>query len=60
MQTKQNSINVRTTQESEQVRKDLLKVLALNGIFLAVLLGLFFWNKSSGVVDNFFAKLLKF
>lgn len=47
-------------EEALQVKKDLLFVLGLNGLFLAAILVLFFVNRSSGIVDNFFAKILKF
>jgi hypothetical protein len=46
--------------ETAQVRKDLVKVLVLNAVLLALLLGLFFLNKSSGQLDQFFAKVLQF
>lgn len=46
--------------EVAQVRKDLVKVLVLNAILLALLLGVFFWNQSSGQLDQFFSRVLKF
>ena len=61
MLNKQNPIKVRNeAEEYQQVRRDLVKVLILNGIFLAILLGLFFLNRTGGKVDQFFAKILKF
>jgi len=58
---KPNPVLIRNEQEEyKQVKRDLIFVLVLNGIFLLVLLGLFFLNKSSGVVDSFFSKILKF
>jgi len=46
--------------EHAQVRKDLIFVVVMNLIFLALLLGLYFFNHASGKVDQFFAHLLKF
>jgi hypothetical protein len=47
-------------QENKQVRKDLIFVIVLNLIFLGLVLGLFFLNRATGQVDQFFARLLKF
>lgn len=47
-------------QEYKQVRKDLTFVVIMNLIFLAIVIGLYFVNRSSGTVDSLFAKLLKF
>lgn len=47
-------------QESRIVRKDLIFVVSMNLLFLAALIGLFFLNRSTGKVDQFFAHLLKF
>lgn len=56
-----NPILIRNEEdEYRQVRRDLMFVLALNLIFLALLLGLYFFNRSSGKVDEFFFHLLKF
>ncbi|MBI4363339.1 MAG: hypothetical protein HY545_00635 [Candidatus Doudnabacteria bacterium] len=52
--------NYSNPDEISQVRKDLARVLILNGILLALLIGLFFWNKASGFLDQFFANVLKF
>ncbi len=61
MPNKQNPILVRNEEEEyRQVKRDLVKVLVLNGLFFILLLGLYFWNRASGVIDNFFASLLKF
>jgi hypothetical protein len=42
------------------VRHDLIFVISMSVIFLGILIGLFFWNRSTSGVDNFFAHLLKF
>jgi hypothetical protein len=56
-----NPVLVRNEQEEySQVRKDLIFVVVLNVIFLVLLLGLFFFNRSTSGVDSFFAHLLKF
>jgi hypothetical protein len=58
---KNNQVLIRNEEEeNKQVRKDLMFVLLVNGLMLAGLLVLFFLNRSSGVVDKFFANLLKF
>ena len=46
--------------ENRQVRRDMIIVLTLNSLFLAILFGLYFWNRTSGQVDNFFAQIFKF
>lgn len=54
-------VAIRNEQEEyTQVRKDLIFVVVMNLIFLALLLGLYFFNHSTGKVDQFFAHLLKF
>jgi len=58
---KHNPVLIRNEEEEQaQVRRDLIFVIVLNAIFFATLLGLFFLNRSSGKVDQFFAHLLKF
>ena len=58
---KNNPILVRNEEEEyRQVRRDLMFVLALNLVFLILLLGLYFFNRSTGRVDAFFSHLLKF
>jgi len=42
------------------IRFDLVKVLVLNIIYLGVILGLYYTNKHTGLVDKWFAKLLHF
>ena len=49
-----------TKAEHQQVRKDLIKVLLLNGLLLVLMLVLFFVNQKTGQVDSFFASVLKF
>jgi hypothetical protein len=58
---KNNPILIRNEEdEYRQVRSDLFFVLTLNLIFLAALLGLYFFNHSTGKIDAFFFHLLKF
>lgn len=58
---KQNPVLIRNEHEEQrQVRHDLVFVITMNVIFLAILIALFFINKSTGAVDKFFANLLKF
>lgn len=58
---KQNPVSVRGDQEeNRQVRHDLFFTLSLNGLFLALLVVLYFVNRSTGAVDNFFSNLFKF
>ena len=42
------------------IRFDLVKVLVLNLVYLGVILGLYFANRQSGVLDRWFARLLHF
>jgi hypothetical protein len=42
------------------VRRDLIFVVIMNLVFLGLLLGLYFYNRSTGQVDKFFSQLLKF
>ena len=60
MRDKRAITDLDNPEEVSQVRKDLARVLILNGILLAILIGLFFWNKATGDLDQFFAKILKF
>ena len=56
-----NPVLVRNEEEEyKQVRRDLIFVITLNVIFLAALLGLYFFNQATGKVDVFFSHLLKF
>jgi hypothetical protein len=50
------------THEAEYkiIKFDLVKVVALNAIYLVVILSLYFGNQSSHFVDNWFAKILHF
>ncbi|MBX4187221.1 MAG: hypothetical protein KW802_03135 [Candidatus Doudnabacteria bacterium] len=58
---KNNPISVRNEQEEyTQIRGDLVFVVIMNLVFLAILLGLYFFNQANGRVDQFFAQLLKF
>jgi len=58
---KNNPVLIRNEQEeSAQVRHDLVFVVSLNVVFLAALIGLYFFNHTTGQVDTFFAHLLKF
>ena len=42
------------------IKTDLLKVTALNAIYLAVILLLYFTNRHSHYLENWFAKILHF
>ncbi|HEX9502922.1 MAG TPA: hypothetical protein VF974_01185 [Patescibacteria group bacterium] len=58
---KNSGVSVRNEQEEyAQIRGDLIFVVMMNVVFFAVLLGLYFYNQSTGRVDQFFAHLLKF
>lgn len=58
---KNNPVLIRNEQEEyRQVRRDLIFVISMNLVFLAILVGLFFFNRSTGRVDSFFAHFLKF
>ena len=47
-------------QEYKIIRRDLYKVLALNSAYLIILLALYFTNRNSHYLDNWFAKVLHF
>jgi len=47
-------------EENQQIKRDLTFVIVLNVIFIATLIGLYFYNRSTGQVDAFFTHLLKF
>jgi len=58
---RQNPVLIRNEEEeAAQVRRDLIFVVSLNLVFFAALIGLYFYNRSSGQVDAFFTNLLKF
>lgn len=58
---RQNPILIRNEQEEyDQIRKDLRFVIIMNSIFFALLIGLYFLNRSTGKIDSFFAHFLKF
>ena len=42
------------------IKFDLVKVVILNAVYLAAILGLYFANQKSHVLDNWFAKILHF
>lgn len=42
------------------IKFDLVKVLVLNLIYLGVILGLYYVDKQSGLLDKWFARLLHF
>ena len=46
-------------QEVSLVRKDILQTVVVNLIFLGLLIGTYYWNKSAGhTLDNFVKNLL--
>ncbi len=56
-----NRVQIRSQDdEYNQVRKDLIFVIALNIIFFALLFGLYYFNQATGRVDAFFSQILKF
>lgn len=42
------------------IRRDLIKVVILNLVYLALILALYFANRKSGFLDHWFAKVLHF
>ena len=42
------------------IRSDLIKVVILNAVYLVAILALYYSNRQSGFLDNWFAKLLHF
>lgn len=45
--------------ENKLIRHDMVFVIVLNLILLAVMIGLFFWNRSTGGVENLFSHIIK-
>lgn len=43
-------------QEQQWMKRDLIKALVVNTIFLAILIGLFFLNRTSGFLEKFIAR----
>jgi hypothetical protein len=46
--------------EHALVRRDFTFVVTLNLILLAAMFALFFWNRSTGTVDDLFTKFIRF
>jgi len=42
------------------IKFDLIKVIILNVVYLAIILGLYYGNQRTGFLDNWFAKVLHF
>lgn len=58
---KPNPVLIRNEHEERvQVNRDLRWVIGLNVLFLAILIGLYFYNRTTGQVDTFFANFLNF
>lgn len=60
MLNKQKPNIIQQSDDYGQMRKDLTRVLILNGTLFALLLALYFWNRSSGALDQIFGKFLNF
>jgi hypothetical protein len=46
--------------ENRLVRKDFTRVVVLNALLFGLLLALYFWNRSTGQLDNIFNSLIQF
>ncbi len=55
----QNS-SISDQEEYQVIKKDLLKVLALNALYLTAVLVLYFTNKETHYLDKWFANILHF
>ena len=42
------------------IKMDLIKVIILNAVYLAVILGLYYGNQKSHFLENWFARILHF
>lgn len=42
------------------VRRDFFHVIVLNLLLLGLMLGLFFWNRSTGQLENIFSSIINF
>ncbi len=58
----QSAQNPALTHEAEYqiIKFDLIKVLVLNVVYLAVILGLYFSNQKTQFLEHWFAKVLHF
>jgi hypothetical protein len=54
------SAGVSHSEEYRIIKSDLIKVVILNAIYLIAILALYYSNRSSGFLDNWFAKVLHF
>ncbi|HYC80126.1 MAG TPA: hypothetical protein VEC17_03815 [Candidatus Binatia bacterium] len=59
MKNKETSLQY-DQREHSLVRKDFLFVVILNAILLGIMLGLYFWNRSTGQLDQFFGRFINF
>ena len=57
----QNQVAIQNeNEEYRQIKKDFIRVIILNTVLFAVLIGLFIWNQQNSGVDNLMAKILRF
>jgi hypothetical protein len=47
-------------QETKVIRHDFIFVVCLNLVLFAAMIGLYFWNRSTGQLDHFFSSIIKF
>ncbi|MBX4187549.1 MAG: hypothetical protein KW793_00215 [Candidatus Doudnabacteria bacterium] len=59
MKNRNTSVNV-DERENRLVKKDFIYVVTLNLILFGLMIGLYFWNHSSGQLDRIFANLIHF
>jgi hypothetical protein len=60
IQTAPQSSGISHEAEYRIIKFDLVKVVILNLVYLAIILGLYYGNQKSGFLDHWFAKILHF
>lgn len=55
-----NIVEAHDNKESVVIKRELWFVTGLNLVLLLGLVGLYFWNYSTGAVDGFFDQIIKY
>lgn len=55
-----NQITSADIHENAVIKRDFTFVVILNTLLFALMVGLFFWNRSAGALENLFESVIKF
>lgn len=58
--THQNSLDALHQREYKVIKRDLVRLVLLNAVYLVGILALYFANQKSHFLDNWFAALFRF